>query len=211
VTVAVLLILFGGNSKGSTSSDIWPVTLLGWMILALPLIAGLLWVVGVIVLCIERHQMHKRHRALGLPDPRPPWWPWAVVAAWAVGVFGVFISGSVIFWRIVYVNFESRSAALEPALHAASLDDSVQKLIRTGAQSTVITARVEQVAGVDGEIASLNAQAIGLVVGYGVVLLVVLAAFVVAVVRLYRRQVRRRARYDERVTASVTRAASLTL
>jgi hypothetical protein len=202
VTVAVLLILFGGNSKGSTGSDIWPVTLLGWMILALPMIAGLLWVVGLIVRCIERHQMRKRHRALGLPDPRPPWWPAAVVFVWAVGVIGAFVGATVVTWTIVIAYVQDRVDAIQTF-------PGIQDLVAAGASRTLIASRMEQAA--PDQVAEIERRIETAMISNLIAFLVVIVVIIIGGIVLYGRQKRHRAQYDQRIAESVTRAAALSL
>lgn len=201
VTTAVLLILLGGNSKGS-AGGIWPVTLLGWMVLALPMIAGLLWVVGLIVRCVERHQMRKRHRALGLPDPRPPWWPSAVVFVWAVGVIGAFVGASVVAWKVTIIYVENRFEAMQTLL-------GVPELVAAGASKTVIAGRIEQAA--PDQVAEIKRRIETVMISDLVAFVVIIIIVIIGGVVLYRRQKRRRAQYDQRIAESVTRAAALSL
>lgn len=197
---------------GTGNAPMWLASVLMWGTVALPCIAVALLLLAFVFRCIERHQARVSRRELGLPDPRPPWWPIGVVAIWSIGVLTAFGVASSVMWVIIINNVEDRANALEAAVRAASLDPSVQQLAAAYASRTVITAKLDQLTnGASSELSEITHNLTVIGIGNVIALLVVLAIVCIGGFLLYRRQQRRRRDYEARMIETVTRAAALAL
>ena len=207
MTAALAMVL-----AGTGNAPMWLASALMWGTVALPCIAVALLLLAFIFRCIERHQARVTRRELGLPDPRPPWWPVGVVAIWSIGVLTAFAAASYVMWVIIINNVEDRANALEATVRAASLDPSVQQLAAANASRAVITAKLDQLTnGARTELSEITQNLTGIGIGNFIALLVVLAIIGIGGFLLYRRQQRRRRDYEARMTETVSRAAALAL
>lgn len=207
VTATLALVL-----AGTGGAPTWLAAVLMWGMVALPCIAVALLLLAFIFRCVERHQARVARRELGLPDPRPPWWPVGVVVLWSIGVLAAFGVASYVMWVIIINNIQDRANALEATLRAASLDPSVQQLAVAHASQSVITAKLDQLTnGASSERSEIIRNLTGVGIGNVIALLVALAIVGIGGFLLYRRQQRRRRDYEARMTETVTRAAALVI
>ena len=189
----------------------WTTNLVFWAMAAALITAPLLGLLALVFRTIDRHHARVQRRELGLPDPPAPWWPSAVAAIWAGTVVGGSIAIGYLIWQPFIAYAERRSALLQSLTQPAVSDPSVQQLIAGGASRATVDERLTALTGTSDDLAELKNHIQIFLVGNLVAFFVIVAVTVIGAVLLYRRQKRRRADYDMRITESATRAAQLAI
>ncbi|HET9648864.1 MAG TPA: hypothetical protein VFP34_11595 [Microlunatus sp.] len=191
-----------------------------WAIAAALITAPLLGLLALVFRTIDRHRARPgtpgrparvQRRSLGLPDPPAPWWPSAVAVTWSITILGGSIAVGYLVWQLFIAYAERRSALLQSLAQPAMSDPSVQQLIASGASKGTVDERLATLTGTSGDIAELKNHIQIFMVGNLVAFVIVVAITVIGAVLLYRRQKRRVANYEARITESATRAAQLAL
>lgn len=195
----------------SSTAGSWTANLIVWAVFAALLSAPILGLVALIFRTIDRHRARVLRRELGLPDPPAPWWPSAVVVTWALICVGVSIAGWIVAWRFFNAYAERRSALIQSLMQQAEDDPGVQQLQADRASRATIEERLAALTGTSADLADLKRNIQVFLIGNLVAFVVVVAITALGAVLLYRRQKRRVADYQTRITESTARAAQLAI
>lgn len=134
-----------------------------------------------------------------------------MVTIWTTSVIGASIAGGYLVWQLFIAYAERRGAPTQSLMQTATNDPGVQQLIASGASKQTVEDRLAMITGTSDDLAALKSTIQAFMIGNVIAFVVIMAIIVIGAVLLHRRQKRRRADYEVRITESVTRAAQLTM